>query len=160
RSRHPRNPPRGAVDSLTLYPQRAQRPCSGQARRPSSSSLLHPTSSAMKVPRPIDDQIAQLLALHPGAHLDVIVQMDSPTTPWEALAKAAGEAVSRRRMALTPRELLPRDASHAPGPERKDTSSAANLLADEATKATRTLAAVQRVGRSGLAPLIQSNLVK
>ncbi|HKM53368.1 MAG TPA: S8 family serine peptidase [Isosphaeraceae bacterium] len=105
-------------------------------------------------------QVERILDETTEDKVDVIVQMESDRPELKKLGQAAGVALSRRRMSLTPRELLPQ-TYHKPvkGEVRQQTASTYSLLG-KAAKETLTLAKIQKLGEEPLDPLLKSGLVK
>jgi subtilisin family serine protease len=108
----------------------------------------------------VKQQVVRLLDQTSADRLDVIVQMESDRPHSKRLGQAAGVALSRRRMSLTARELLPTDYQKRVKPsERQETASTYTLLG-KAAKETLTLAKIQKIGEQPLHPLLKSGLVK
>ena len=59
-------------------------------------------------------QVDRILDEVTTPQVEVIVQMESERDTPSQLARAAGEALSRRRLSLTPRDLLPESYGEAP----------------------------------------------
>ncbi len=108
----------------------------------------------------VKQQVERILDETTSERLDVIVQMESDRPHSRQLAQAAGIALSRRRMSLTARELLPANYHKTVrGRERQETASTHSLLG-KATQETPALSKIQRIGAKPLNPLLKSDLVK
>ena len=59
--------------------------------------------------RVLSDQVQRINDTTSGEFVDVIVQMESDRRMPRNFGKAAGTALARRRMSLTPRDILPGD---------------------------------------------------
>jgi subtilisin family serine protease len=105
-------------------------------------------------------QVSRILDETRSREIDVIVQMESERPSLKKLSQAAGEALSRRRLSLTARDLLPAGfMKTVTGRERQETASTHSLLG-KAAKEALTLAKIQKLGRDPLDPLLKSGLVK
>jgi len=105
-------------------------------------------------------QVERILDETAEPKVDVIVQMESERPHLKQLGQAAGIALSRGRMILSARELLPESYHKIPkGKARQETASTHSLLGN-ATKETLTLAKIQKLGSAPLDPLIKSGLVQ
>jgi subtilisin family serine protease len=108
----------------------------------------------------VKQQVEKILDETRESQVDVIVQMESDRPQLKKLGQAAGVALSRRRMSLTPRELLPQPyQKQVKGEARQKTASTYSLLG-KATKQAPTLARIQQLGEEPLDPLLKSGLVK
>src|SRR5262249_42555606 len=108
----------------------------------------------------IRQQVSRILDETRSHEIAVIVQMESDRPDLRKLTRAAGEALSRRRLSLTARDLLPAEFEKmVRGSERQETASTHSLLGEAATEAL-TLAKIQKLGRKPLDPLLKSKLVK
>ena len=107
--------------------------------------------------RALKRQMEQLLDLNEQGQLNVIVQMDGDQAFSRRLSDAAGLAVSRRRLALNPRDLLPRADGKQPSARiGKETASTKTLLDD----AKREAFALKRIQESGLNGLMANPIVQ
>lgn len=103
-------------------------------------------------------QVDRVLDSVPDREVEVIVQMESARDKSKRLARAAGEALNRRRFLLTPRDLLPGTYQKAVSPQqRQETASARTLLGrDDARarlgKATAEALALARIKQMGGGP--------
>jgi len=105
-------------------------------------------------------QLDRILDEATGAHVDVIVQMESDRRRLKRLSRAAGAALSRRRMSLTPRELLPSSYRKKVSTQARQETASTRTLLGRATAEALTLAKIQKMGRSPMQPLLQSGLVR
>ena len=114
----------------------------------------------MTQPKQMQRQLEHILDEAPGDQVEVIVQMESEPGQASRLARAAGEALSRRRLSLTPRDLLP-SAYRKPATRRKQTESVStqNRL-QRATAETIALAKIQKMGLNSMTPLLKSGIVQ
>jgi subtilisin family serine protease len=94
-----------------------------------------------------------------GSQVEVIVQMDIRGKEPRRPSVALGQALSRRRLSLTPRDLLPAAYGVSGGQERRAESASAHLLVGKATTEMLTLTRIQKVGASAMNPLLKSGLV-
>ena len=108
----------------------------------------------------VKDQLAQILDEATGSHVDVIVQMKSNRAQLRRLSKAAGEALSRRRLSLTPRDLLPGEYKQTVRGRAKTETASTRALLGKAAVETLTLAAIQKLGKTPMQPLLKSGLVR
>jgi subtilisin family serine protease len=108
----------------------------------------------------VRQQVSRILDETKSEEIDVIVQMESERPDLKKLTHAAGEALSRRRLSLTARDVLPAEFKKTvTGRERQETASTHSLLGKSAKEAL-TLAKIQKLGREQLEPLLKSGLVK
>tara|TARA_R110002072_G_scaffold303126_1_gene494871 strand:- start:36367 stop:37890 length:1524 start_codon:yes stop_codon:yes gene_type:complete len=90
--------------------------------------------------------------------VDVIVQMESSRTNLKNLGRAAGQSLRRRRMALSPRDLLPAqysDTKRASLKVRSQTASTRTLLGKAAAEAF-SLKGIRKLGQDSLKELTRS----
>ena len=111
----------------------------------------------------LKQQVEAILDRTTDREVDVIVQMAATSTRPKQLMRIAGEALCRRRLTLTPRDLLPEPYSRKL-PSRKvrqQTASSRVVLGKLAKASIRTLAlaASREIGLGPLAPLIASSIV-
>jgi subtilisin family serine protease len=93
--------------------------------------------------------------------VEVIVQMESKRAEPVKLARAAGEALGRRRLSLSPRDLLPRAyASPAPQQLPKTETASMHALMGKATQDALGLAQIQKIGNSPIRTLEKNAVVK
>ena len=106
-------------------------------------------------------QVERILDEAAGSGLvEVIVQMESERGRSSRLAQAAGEALSRRRLSLTPRDLLPGRYDKAPTKQVRQETASTRTLLGKATAETLGLARIQKIGRSRMNPLLKSGVVR
>lgn len=106
-------------------------------------------------------QVESILDQTRKRRLDVIVQMEAEKTRPAQLRKVAGQALQRRRLSLTPRDLLPEAYSQKRARRlvRQKTASARTLMGP-AARETIALAAIQKTGLNPLAPLLANAIVR
>lgn len=110
--------------------------------------------------QPLRKQVERLLDEEPDRQLEVIVQMEPDRDRSSRLAKAASEALSRRRFSLTPRDLLPGGYhKRVPRQVKRETASTRTLLG-RATAETLALAKIQQIGLSPTDSLLQNAIVR
>lgn len=103
------------------------------------------------------DRIAQETT---GNLVDVIVQMEASRTDLKKLGRAAGQALARRRMSLSPRDVLPSAYSadrNASIKERRKTASTRTLLGKAAAEAFG-LAQIRRLSANSMKGLAKTEL--
>ncbi len=108
----------------------------------------------------LNRQTEKILDEAEGQRVEVIVQMVTERSGDHLrLARAAGQALARRRMSLSPRDVLP--PSYAAQEMAKPTaeSSSMRALMGKATQQALGLAEIQKVGAMGLDVLTKSDLV-
>jgi subtilisin family serine protease len=117
-------------------------------------------NTAFPVKRDIERLLDQTAADGSGDDLDVIVQMAPSRRKQSALARAAGTALTRRRMSLTPRELLPARFEEAVSRKVRQKSASTRTLLGKATTEALALAKLQQLNTDPLGPLLKSALVQ
>jgi len=115
-----------------------------------------------KVSKALVDQVERINDSTRGQYVDVIVQMESDRRLMRGLSKAASRALGRRRMSLTPRDILPgaydKSLTRA---EQGATASTRSLLGkSRAAAETITLAKIQKRGLESVAPMLESNIIR
>ena len=114
----------------------------------------------MAEPRHVQRQLTRILDEETAPQIEVIVQMESNRATSRRLAQTAGQALSRRRLSLTARELLPeRYGRRVTRQARQETASSRTLLG-RATAETLALARIQQMGLNPLESLLQSGVVR
>jgi subtilisin family serine protease len=108
----------------------------------------------------IRQQVSRILDETKSPEIDVIVQMESDRPHLKKLAQAAGEALSRRRLSLTARDLLPTAFKKTVTPSEKQVTASTHSLLGRAAKEALTLAKIQKLGKEPLDPLLKSGLIK
>ncbi len=116
----------------------------------------------MTYPKPVGirQQVSKILDESPGDEIDVIVQMESVRRDLKKLTQAAGESLSRRRLSLTARDLLPEEFDKKVTKRVRQETASTHSLLGKAAKEALTLAKIQKLGRDTLDPLLKSGLVK
>ena len=110
--------------------------------------------------RHLQRQVERILDEAAESQVEVIVQMESDRSKSSQLARAAGEALSRRRLSLTPRDLLPGQyRKRVTSQEKQETTSTRTLLG-RATAETLALAKIQQMGLDPTDSLLQSGIVR
>jgi subtilisin family serine protease len=105
---------------------------------------------------PVKRQTEKILDETKGQQVEVIVQMESARTGEHLrLARAAGQGLARRRLSLSPRELLPLKYEQQTAPPAKPRTASMRAAAQEALG----LAQIQKLGRSSLESLAKTGLV-
>ncbi len=108
----------------------------------------------------IGRQVERILDQTRSDQVEVIVQMEPDKGTSQKLARAAGEALSRRRLSLSPRDLLPgKYKKSAPKKIEPETASTRAIMGKAAAE-TLALAAIKEIGLNPLGTLLQSGLVK
>lgn len=105
-------------------------------------------------------QVSRILDETKSQEINVIIQMESIRPDLRKLAQAAGEALSRRRLSLTARDLLPADFKKTVTPQQRLETASTHSLLGKSAKQALTLAKIQKLGREPLDPLLKSGLVK
>lgn len=103
------------------------------------------------------DQIAQEATSN---FVDVIVQMESARTDLKKLGRAAGQALSRRRMSINPRDVLPAaysDRRSASAKVRSQSASTRTLLGKAAAEAF-SLKRIRKAGQDSIKMLQKSDV--
>lgn len=108
----------------------------------------------------IRQQVSRILDETKSEEIDVIVQMESDRPNLNKLAQAAGEALSRRRLSLTARDLLPTIFKKTATALEKQVTASTHSLLGKSAKEALTLAKIQKLGKQTLDPLLRSGLVK
>ncbi len=106
-------------------------------------------------------QIAKIADEAEGPKVEVIVQVQSERDTDEnlKLARAAAHALARRRLSLSPRDLLPGKFSLGQPQKAKSESASMRAQLGSATEEALALAQIQRIGRSSLEVLSKTELV-
>ena len=110
--------------------------------------------------RHLERQVERILDEAPEPQVEVIVQMESDRSKSSRLARAAGEALSRRRLSLTPRDLLPGEYRKRITPQEKQETTSTRTLLGRATAETLALAKIQQMGPRPTDSLLQSGIVR
>jgi len=105
-------------------------------------------------------QAANILDGTRDAEIDVIVQMEPDRKTSEKLRRAAGETLARRRLSLSPRELLPGAYQKRMKPRAREETASTLALMGQATAKALGFAVIRQMGLGPLVTLIQSDLVK
>ncbi len=110
----------------------------------------------------LDDQVKRINDTTSGDVVDVIVQMESDRRMLRNFSKAAGTALARRRMSLTPRDILPGSYDKALSKKAQGaTASTRSLLGkSRAAAETITLAKIQKRGVTSIAPMLKSDIIQ
>ncbi|MFK7767695.1 MAG: S8 family serine peptidase [Mariniblastus sp.] len=106
------------------------------------------------------DQLDKIAQESTGKLVDVIVQMESPRKDLKKLGRAAGQALSRRRMSFSPRDILPTNFSekrNASAKVRRQTASTRTLLGKAASEAFG-LKQIRRLGTDSMKILSKTDL--
>ncbi len=114
--------------------------------------------------RQLKEHLEAILDTAAGEELDVIVQMESDRAITNRLAKAAGQAIKRRQMILTPRDLLPQPYGKRAVKVRevegmKETADTRARF-DQAREATFALKRIQESGLHATDALINSPMIQ
>jgi len=91
--------------------------------------------------------------------IEVIVQMPSQRVEPLRLARAAGEALARRRLSLSPRDVLPEPYKASPPRAQTETASMHALMGRAAAEALG-LAQIQKIGSSPIKALERNSIVQ
>lgn len=106
----------------------------------------------------VNRQMERILDEAEGPRVEVIVQMGADRTADHLkLARSAGEALARRRLSVTPRDLLP-PVHDRTDPKVPEPASIRGLMG-KATREALALAEIQTIGESSFRPLERSGLV-
>lgn len=108
----------------------------------------------------IRHQMERVLDTATGEIVDVIVQMETARGRRRRLTKAAAQALSRRRMSLTPREILPVAYKKTVRGKAKLETASTRALLGRATAETLSLAHIQKLGRDPMEALVKSSAVQ
>ena len=117
------------------------------------------TSKYAKV---LENQVQRINDASTGQYVDVIVQMELDRRLLRGLSKAASTALSRRRMTLSPRDLLPGRFDKSLSRKAKaSTASTRSLLGKSRAAAEAiTLAKIQKRGLTSIAPMLDSHIIQ
>jgi hypothetical protein len=113
-------------------------------------------------------QVERVLDSSPDREVEVIVQMEPARDKSRRLARAAGEALNRRRFSLTPRDLLPGTYEKTVSrQQRQATASTRTLLGSDtkdprarATAETLALARIQQMASGPRGELLKSGVAR
>ncbi|MCP4690005.1 MAG: hypothetical protein GY859_18275, partial [Desulfobacterales bacterium] len=108
----------------------------------------------------ISRQVERILDENRAGRVEVIVQMEPDKGASEKLARAAGVTLSRRRLSLSPRDLLPGNYRKSTPRKIKPDTASARAIMGKAVAETLALAAIRKSGLNPLGALLQSGLVK
>jgi subtilisin family serine protease len=108
---------------------------------------------------PIEQQTEKILDEAEGEQIEIIVQMQSERVEPLKLARAAGEALARRRLSLSPRDLLPEPYA-GPAPQTKSETASFSALMGKATEEALGLAQIQKIGTSPIQALKKNEVVQ
>ena len=103
----------------------------------------------------LERQVERILDEQRGRQVDVIVQMESDRGRVRQLARAAGAALSRRRLSMTPRDLLPGSFRKKVSRQARQETASTRTLLGRATAEALTLAKIQKLGLNPMQPLLQ-----
>ncbi|WP_165742186.1 S8 family peptidase [Candidatus Thiosymbion oneisti] len=111
--------------------------------------------------KPLQQRVEHILDTVPGEKLDVIVQMEADRAITARLARAAGRAVRHRRLALTPRDLLPQPyGKPAVKPRKMEETASDRARLDQARAATFALKRIQESGWHSTDALMNNPMVQ
>jgi len=104
-------------------------------------------------------QIEKIADESKGKRVDVIVQVRSQRSPDEdlRLARAATQALTRRRLSLNPRDLLPGTFKEDRGPKARSDSASMRAQLGAVTNEALALAEIRKLGQSSLSSLNRSS---
>jgi hypothetical protein len=105
-------------------------------------------------------QVERILDEAPESQVEVIIQVESDRGTSTRLAQAAGEALSRQRLSLTPRDLLPKGYRKRITPQAKQETASTRTLLGRATAETLALAKIQQMGLNPMDSLLQNGIVR
>ena len=108
---------------------------------------------------PIQTQTQRILDEHGEQSLNVIVQME-PQRRRRRLSQAAGKALSRRQLTLTPRELLPRSYKTKGGGRPPQETASTRALLGRSTQRAVTRAKLQKTRRAPMEPLLSNDVIR
>ena len=109
----------------------------------------------------LEQQAEAILDTNSQATLDLILQMVPGSFQRRLLKRAAGEAISRRRLSQSPRELLPQTRGTTPASKAAQASTFARLGKKDVKKATKQAFELARMsGNAGLEGLMKHDLVQ
>ena len=134
--------------------RRVARPADGKATPEEKGGTM--TAKAKSLQR----QVERVLDSSPDREIEVIVQMESARDKSKRLARAAGEALNRRRFLLTPRDLLPGTYQKAVSPQQRQETASARTLLGKATAETLALARIQQMGGGPAGELLKSGVAR
>jgi hypothetical protein len=104
-------------------------------------------------------QVDRILDEHSEDRIEVIVQMGGGRGRFN-LERAAMEALGRRRLSLSPREVLPTAYLKRVRRQEREETASARVRMDAARVETLALAQIQKIGLETLHPLLRSDLVQ
>ena len=114
-------------------------------------------------------QVDRILDENPGQEHSVIVQMDEPNEEFQRLLEISSEALARRQMLMSPRELVPanadvireeRNLSDSDMKKLQETIGSIASLVVLAGVVAITTAVLRQQGLEVLKPLMESDVVK
>jgi hypothetical protein len=105
-------------------------------------------------------QVERILDEATESQVEVIIQVESDRGISRRLAQAAGEALSRQRLSLTPRDLLPEGYRKRITPQAKQETASTRTLLGRATAETLALAKIQQMGLNPMDSLLQNGIVR
>ena len=109
---------------------------------------------------PVTRQTEKILDEATGQQVEVIVQMESGRSDEHLkLARAAGQSLARRRLSLSPRDLLPLPYQQKSAAHTKPETPSMRTQVRNATQEALGLAQIQNIGRSSLELLAKSDLI-
>jgi hypothetical protein len=109
----------------------------------------------------IKQQVENVLDRTRAGSVDVIVQMEAEKDRPLRFKRTAGEILKRRRLSLTPRDLLPEPYSEKkPSKKIKMQTASSLMLLGAAAFETPTLDTIQSLGLDQLSSLKSSDIVR
>jgi hypothetical protein len=108
----------------------------------------------------LERQVERILDETTESQVEVIIQVESDRGTSSRLAQAAGEALSRQRLSLTPRDLLPEGYRKRITPQAKQETASTRTLLGRATAETLALAKIQQMGLNPMDSLLQNGIVR
>jgi hypothetical protein len=108
----------------------------------------------------LNRQVERILDESCTDEVEVIVQMESSRGTPARLSRAAGQALSRRRFSLSPREVLPGVYKKRVTKAVKQSTASTRTLLGQATAETLALAKIQQLGLGPMDSLLKNGIVR
>jgi hypothetical protein len=115
----------------------------GVARTTETPACQEREEAVMAESKHLERQVERILDETTESQVEVIIQVESDRGTSSRLARAAGEALSRQRLSLTPRDLLPEGYRKRITPQAKQETASTRTLLGRATAETLALAKIQ-----------------
>jgi len=109
---------------------------------------------------PVERQVERILDEHSDDEVEVIVQMSGGRGGLTRLERTAMETLGRRRLSLSPREILPPSYQKRVTKQEKEETVSVRARLGKAAAETMALARIQEMGLQTLHPLLENGLVR